>query len=51
MLTTPECPYPTENPDKKPPLTVAESILLKAFITKINRKGDKGSSYFKPQDY
>jgi hypothetical protein len=42
MSTTPECLDPTENPERRPPLTVAESILLKASITITKRNGDKG---------
>jgi hypothetical protein len=50
MLTTPVYLDPTEKPKKKPQLTVAESILLKASIIIKNKKCDKGSPYIKPQE-
>jgi hypothetical protein len=33
MLTAPKCQDPTEKPERKSPLTIAESILLKDSIT------------------
>jgi hypothetical protein len=50
MSTTQECLDPTENPKRRPPLTMAESILLKASITITKRNGDKGSPYLKPRE-
>jgi hypothetical protein len=50
MLTTPECLGPIEKLERKPPLTVAESMLLKASITITKRKCDKGSPSFKPRE-
>jgi hypothetical protein len=50
MLTTPGYLDPTEKPKRKPQLTVAKSILLKASITIKNKKCDKGSPYIKPRE-
>jgi hypothetical protein len=50
MLSAPIFLGPTENPDKRPPFTVAEIILLKACVAIINCKGDKGSPYLKPRE-
>lgn len=41
MLSEPIFASPTEDPDRKPPLTTPEIILLKGFITRINSSGDR----------
>jgi hypothetical protein len=47
MLRAPTFLDPTEKPENRPPFTIAEIILLNAFIIIMNTKGDKGSPYLK----
>jgi hypothetical protein len=41
---------PTEKPERTPPVSMANSILLKTSMTMTNNNGDKGSPCFKLQE-
>jgi hypothetical protein len=50
VLTTLECLEPTEKPEKKPSLAVANNILLNSSMKITKRKGEKGSSCLNPRE-